>query len=109
MPADRLGHGYAAINDSSVLDLLVSSQIPVEACPKSAHTEKVFEALSIYKKRGVNFGINTDDPSDIFENCSLESVEKLLQDEASYTKQDIDDAYGRAKSSIFGDLPAEKH
>ena len=61
MRADRVGHGYAAVDDPATLELLLSTGIHVEACPAGSHNN--LNATGVYLASGVNFGLNTDDPA----------------------------------------------
>lgn len=65
--AERIGHGFRAIEDPALVDYLAESGIPLEACPTSnLHTSTVDSyarhPLRELAARGVRFCLNTDDP-----------------------------------------------
>lgn len=65
--AERIGHGFRAIEDPALVDYLVEHGISLEACPTSnLHTSTV-ESYAVHPirqlaDRGVKFCLNTDDP-----------------------------------------------
>ena len=65
--AERIGHGFRAIEDPALVDYLVEQGIGLEACPTSnLHTSTV-ENYAVHPirqlaDRGVKFCLNTDDP-----------------------------------------------
>ena len=65
--AERIGHGFRAIEDPSLVDYLAKHDIGLEVCPTSnLHTSTVDNYASHPIKelsdRGVKFCLNTDDP-----------------------------------------------
>jgi adenosine deaminase len=65
--AERIGHGFRAIEDPALVDYLADQGIGLEACPTSnLHTSTVenYAAHPIRRlaERGVRFCLNTDDP-----------------------------------------------
>ena len=65
--AERIGHGFRAIEDPSLVDYLVQKGIPLEVCPTSnLHTSTVDSyanhPIRQLAARGVRFCLNTDDP-----------------------------------------------
>lgn len=65
--AERIGHGFRAIEDPALVDYLAEQGIGLEACPTSnLHTSTVenYAAHPIrhLADRGVKFCLNTDDP-----------------------------------------------
>lgn len=65
--AERIGHGFRAIEDPALVDFLVDQNITLECCPTSnLHTSTVanYAAHPIKQlaDRGVRFCLNTDDP-----------------------------------------------
>lgn len=65
--AERIGHGFRAIEDSALVDYLVDQNIALECCPTSnLHTSTVanYAAHPIKQlaDQGVRFCLNTDDP-----------------------------------------------
>lgn len=65
--AERIGHGFRAIEDPILVDYLVAQGIGLEACPTSnLHTSTVenyaAHPLRQLADRGVKFCLNTDDP-----------------------------------------------
>jgi adenosine deaminase len=66
--ADRIDHGVRAIEDDSVVALLVARRIPLGICPTSNLTLKVYRSMEEHpidrlRRAGVRVSVNTDDPS----------------------------------------------
>lgn len=59
MLADRIGHGYSSIRDEAVVALLQAREMHLEACPAGHHGN--LNATGVYRQRGLNFGLSTDD------------------------------------------------
>lgn len=65
--AERIGHGFRAIEDPALVDYLAEQGIGLEACPTSnLHTSTVenyaVHPLRQLAEKGVKFCLNTDDP-----------------------------------------------
>ena len=65
--AERIGHGFRAVEDPALVDYLAEHQIGLECCPTSnLHTSTVKDYVSHPIRqlagRGVRFCLNTDDP-----------------------------------------------
>lgn len=68
LQADRIDHGVRAIEDPTVVALLVEKQIPLGICPTSNLVLKVYPDLDAHplerlRRAGVPVSLNTDDPS----------------------------------------------
>lgn len=81
--ADRIGHGIRALEDRSVIDLLVDRDVVLEVCPTSNVRLGIVENLESHplnslRDAGVRVCINTDDPGwfDIDLVTELESATK---------------------------------
>jgi adenosine deaminase len=66
--AERIGHGVRAMEDLSVLDLLVKHNATLEMCPTSNLQTGAISSLGqhplwAYQQVGIRVTINTDDPS----------------------------------------------
>lgn len=66
--AERIGHGIRALEDPSVVELLLERDVPLEICPTSnVHTSTVASyeehPLAELMERGLRVTLNTDDPS----------------------------------------------
>ena len=66
--ADRIWHGVRAMEDLSVMDLLIKKDIPLEMCPTSNLQTGAISSLGrhplwAYQQVGIRVTINTDDPS----------------------------------------------
>ncbi len=66
----RIGHGVKAVKSKKLMDMLVKNNIVLEICPSSNISlnvlkdwQEVGEVLSIFKKQGVLFTINSDAPT----------------------------------------------
>jgi adenosine deaminase len=65
--AERIGHGFRAIEDPSLVDHLVANGIGLESCPTSNLHISAIESYASHPikqlaDRGVKFCLNTDDP-----------------------------------------------
>jgi adenosine deaminase len=81
--AERIGHGVRALEDPSVVDLLVARGIPLELCPTSnALTGAVAPGaphpIAEFDARGVICTIDADDPA-LF-STTLESEYRIVAD-----------------------------
>ncbi|MEM4727177.1 MAG: adenosine deaminase, partial [Candidatus Bathyarchaeia archaeon] len=68
LKVERIGHGVAAKDDSSLIDYLMRRGIGVEACPTSNIRTGIIPSLSEHPIRrffetGLKVSVNTDDPS----------------------------------------------
>lgn len=113
--AQRIGHGYAIINDTKLMKRLKDERIHLECCPTSSVITNAVKDIKLYstkdewtkhpififKKNGLNFGINTDDPEVL--NCSYQSECDLLMTKCGFTKNDIADAIICAADASFID------
>jgi adenosine deaminase len=68
LAASRIGHGLRAMEDLSVMDLLVKEKVTLEMCPTSNLQTGVVSSLGqhpvwAYQQVGIPVTINTDDPS----------------------------------------------
>lgn len=81
----RIGHGIRAVEDEALMDFLFSKNIHLEICPTS--NVKLFRVknyeqhpVGVFKKRGLSFSINSDDPAIFGSSISgeYEMVEKHL-------------------------------
>jgi adenosine deaminase len=66
--AERIGHGVRAMEDLSVMDLLIKHNVTLEMCPTSNLQTGVISRLGqhplwAYQQVGIRVTINTDDPS----------------------------------------------
>ena len=111
--AQRIGHGYAAINDKKLIKRLKDEEIHLECCPtssiitnsvkditlKSNEREWSKHPIVVFKENKINFGVNTDDPEVL--NCSFLSECQLLIDKCGFVKKDIYHAFIRAANASF--------
>merc|ERR1711957_753699 len=103
MKADRVGHGYAAGAHVDLLSTLRENHVHIEACPKKG--QFAWDAIAAFKRHGVSFGINTDDPATYFRNTSLAEDEMILHEHLNFTVVDFGTAYSSALSAAFGPHP----
>jgi len=102
MLVDRIGHGYSANQDAGTLKMLRDRQIHLEACPNSAKFEGVLDSLKSFKSYGLNFGLNTDDPTSYFGNTTMAAVEGLVKQSLGFSDADIMRAYENSLAAAFG-------
>lgn len=68
LKVSRIDHGYAAIDDSELIEILIEKQIPLTMCPLSNQMLKVYPDLTLHplKKmldKGLMVTVNSDDPA----------------------------------------------
>ena len=80
MRVDRIGHGYVATKNASLLALVAARGVHLEACPGTALAEGSIGAIGAFRKHGVSFGLNEDDPSTYFGGCGFACIEAIVQD-----------------------------
>ena len=102
MYADRLGHGYAGVLDSSTLGILKAHpSVHLEACPVSAEMEGHLELVGRFREEGLNFGLNEDDPAPGFGNTTMAAIEELVRSRLGFSTADVNAAYERARAAAF--------
>jgi adenosine deaminase len=89
---DRIGHGIAARQDSSVMALLAERQIPIELCPLSNVATGSIAAIGDHPVRdfwqaGLMLTVNTDDPG-MFHN-SMVAEFMVLHDVFGFGRDEI--------------------
>src|ERR1700737_3695986 len=89
--AERIGHGIAAVNDPSLMDLLADRRIPLEICPQSnirtgalalqlrrANARIEDHPLHALFRHGIPIVLSTDDPA-MFHTTLLNEYEQAQQ------------------------------
>ena len=104
MHAKRIGHGYAAAANASVVQLLKERNVFIEVCPSTCLEEysAAHEDCPIAKFLEVglkNFGINTDDPT--LWGTSLPNEESKAKHKLGLSMGIIEDGYARAYAARF--------
>mmetsp|Transcript_26264 Transcript_26264/g.36593 ORF Transcript_26264/g.36593 Transcript_26264/m.36593 type:complete len:348 (-) Transcript_26264:219-1262(-) len=102
MRVDRLGHGYAATSVPEVLLALQKSGVHLETCPPGANKKGVLSSIGVFRDLGLSFGLNEDDPTDYFENCTMASTEELVKQHLNFSDGDIQKARLDAFGARFG-------
>lgn len=109
--AKRIGHGVHAIEDESVVKLLVEKKIPLEVCPKSNLDTKAIAKLEDipikeFLKKGVIVTLNTDDMT--VSNTNLENEYSLLAS-IGYTDEELKTlSKNTIKSAFISDKEKEE-
>lgn len=90
--ADRIGHGVRAIEDASVVEVLLKRQIVLEVCPSSNYDSGVIgewarHPLADLHRLGVKTSINTDDP--LISNITLSDEIARVMASLGLTLDDI--------------------
>ena len=104
MHAKRIGHGYAAARNVSVVRMLKERGVFIEACPSTC-LEEYGEALepcpiARFQEVGMDhFGINTDDPT-LWET-SLPEQEAKAHSKLGLSMGDIEAGYAKAYAARF--------
>ena len=109
LPAERIGHGFTAWQDSELVEALSQRQVPVEICITSNLRTGVCATLAEHPVRnyfdqGVMVTLNTDDPA-MFQT-SLSREYQLAQDSFGFTDEHLRELARNSFEASF--LPAEK-
>jgi len=104
MKATRIGHGYAAARNATVVGMLRERGIFIEACPSTCLEEygSVGEPCPIQRFNQVgmtNWGINTDDPA--LWQTTLPEEEDKARAHLGLAEADIEAGYARAYAARF--------
>jgi adenosine deaminase len=92
LAADRIDHGVRAIEDPTLITLLVDRQIPLGICPTSNLVLGVYGSLEGHpidrlRRAGVVVSINTDDP--VLLGASLEGEYAMCSRAFDWTDDDL--------------------
>jgi adenosine deaminase len=92
LAADRIDHGVRAIEDPSLVALLVDRQIPLGICPTSNLVLGVYASLDDHpidrlRRAGVVVSLNTDDP--VLLGASLEGEYAMCSRAFGWTDDDL--------------------
>ncbi|MFN2528525.1 MAG: adenosine deaminase [Candidatus Baltobacteraceae bacterium] len=109
--AERIGHGIRSLEDSSLMELLVSRKIPLEVCPTSNYRTGVVaqdkpHPLQELERAGVTIVLDSDDPAMFQTDITTEYAfaQKLLGTDAvlRYARNAIDCSFAeeRPKASM---------
>ena len=90
--ADRIDHGVRAIEDPSVVALLVERRIPLGVCPTSNLKLGVYPSMEQHpierlRQAGVAVSVNTDDPALL--GTSLEREYALCREAFAWSDDDV--------------------
>lgn len=82
---DRIGHGIRAVDDTAVMGMLKEQNIVLEVCPTSNISIKLVKDIhgfkpifDSFKKHGVPFTINTDNPEMLQTNLLYEYEQLMI-------------------------------
>merc|ERR1712218_337057 len=101
MLVDRVGHGYSAVGNATVMALLEEGRAHVESCPYSARKRGLLPAIDTYRQRGLNFGLNTDDPSLLIDDGNYSDILRIVRAELGFTAADLRMARDAALAAAF--------
>jgi adenosine deaminase/aminodeoxyfutalosine deaminase len=109
LPAERIGHGFTASQDSELVEALSKRQIPVEICITSNLRTGICPTITEHPVRnyfdqGVMVTLNTDDPAMFATSLSREY--QLAQDAFGFTDEHLRELARNSFEASF--LPAEK-
>lgn len=108
--AERIGHGFRSIEDSTLVDFLVEKGIGLESCPTSnlhisAVTDYASHPIRALAQAGVKFCLNTDDPG--ISNIDLAHEYQVAAPAVGLTQEQIHQSQLDALEMAFLE-PAEK-
>eukprot|EP00746_Dinoflagellata_sp_MGD_P139384 gnl/MRDRNA2_/MRDRNA2_72858_c0_seq1.p1 gnl/MRDRNA2_/MRDRNA2_72858_c0~~gnl/MRDRNA2_/MRDRNA2_72858_c0_seq1.p1 ORF type:complete len:375 (-),score=73.72 gnl/MRDRNA2_/MRDRNA2_72858_c0_seq1:465-1589(-) len=79
MKANRIGHGYHCLSNSTIVDQIRNANIHLEACPSSSVGTKAVTVplgpkhpIAHFLETNLSFGLNTDDPGVLLTNMTHE-------------------------------------
>jgi aminodeoxyfutalosine deaminase len=109
LPAERIGHGFTAWQDSELVEELSRRQVPVEICITSNLRTGICSAIGEHPVRnyfdqGVMVTLNTDDPAMFATSLSREY--QLAQDTFGFTDEHLRELARNSFEASF--LPTEK-
>jgi len=109
LPAERIGHGFTAGQDSELVEALSKRQIPVEICITSNLRTGICPTIAEHPVRnyfdqGVMVTLNTDDPAMFATSLSREY--QLAQDAFGFTDEHLRELARNSFEASF--LPADK-
>jgi aminodeoxyfutalosine deaminase len=107
--AERIGHGFTAVQDSELVEELSTRQVPVEICLTSNLCTAICASLAEHPLRnyfdqGLMVTLNTDDPA-MF-STSLNREYQLAQNTFGFTDEHLRELARNSFEASF--LPAEK-
>ena len=89
--AKRIGHGVRSIEDLRLVAELAQKEITLEICPTSNlqtnAINNIYEVIQELDKKGVRFGINTD--NDTVSNVNIIEEYINLLENTDYTIEDL--------------------
>lgn len=107
LKAERVGHGYNVVDDESVLELAQSRNTHFEVCPLSSYLTSVVTVpwnahpAKTFLRRGINFGLNTDDPGPTLHG--IDRNYEIALDGMGFTMNNLLDLNLNAARSCFLD------
>lgn len=107
MLAERIGHGYHAMEDPQLYQRIIREQIHLETCPissimtKACDKDPMKHPLKQFVKDGVNYSINTDDP--VVLGNTLTDDYKFAQDMGLTDEDIIQGIFNAIRSSFASD------
>jgi adenosine deaminase len=103
---ERIDHGIRCLEDDSLVDYLVQTQLPITVCPYSNVCLKIFDDISQHVlpqmlDRGLNVSIHSDDPAHF--NAYLTENIVAIAEKATINKQQVITMAGNAINGSFAD------
>lgn len=112
MCAERIGHGYHALDDPELYQRIIKEQVHLETCPISSIMTKACDKdeqkhpLKQFVKDGVNYSINTDDP--VVLGNTLTDDYKFAQDMGLSDEDIIRGIFNAVRSSFASEKDKQK-
>lgn len=107
MRADRVGHGYAAASNDTILEAIRTRGVHIEACPTTAQGEGSEKAIGRYLRANVSFSVSRDDPClGCHAPRSMDAEEQVTRVKLGFTDHDLARTYHAARAHAFGSLQA---
>ncbi|XP_020388727.1 adenosine deaminase-like isoform X1 [Rhincodon typus] len=105
LKSERIGHGYAIINDPVLYKEILQKKIHIEACPYSSvltgacDPDFTKHPVVTFKKDKANFSLNTDDP--LVFGSTIHTDYNIAADYMNFTERDFMEMNLNAAASSF--------
>lgn len=73
----------------------------MEACPYSARKRGLLSAVDAYRQHGLNFALNTDDPSLLIDDGNFSDILGIVKKDLGFSEADLVRARDAAMAAAF--------
>ena len=101
MQVDRIGHGYKASKNNTIMGIIRDKNIHVEACPETAKGEGSLSAIKDYINQNISFSLSTDDPCI---GCKTPRPLEVDEELTGFNAAQIQHCHDEARKHAFGNV-----